>query len=87
MGARIVVRYEDGTVSEFNPNKPRLLLDLEKRFGVQVPERHEHVFWMAHHAVGGSEPFDDWVDRVEEVETQDDGEPAAEGGDEGKGQS
>lgn len=82
--SRIVVRYEDGTSVEFNPNKPRLLLDLEKRWSVQVPEKHQHVFWLAHHAVGGDEPFDEWVDRVEEVDTVDD-EPAE--GDEGKDRS
>lgn len=70
MAARITVTYEDGSVVEFNPNKPRLLLDLEKRWNVQVPERHEHVFWLAHRAVGGDEPYDEWVDRVEEVETR-----------------
>ena len=66
--AKIVVRYEDGTEKSFNPNKPRLLLDLEKKYGVQAPEKHEHLFWLAHRAVGGDTPFDEWVDSVEEVD-------------------
>ena len=80
--ARMVVRFEDGSVKEFNPNKPRLLLDMEKRFGVQTPERHEHIAWLAHHALAPDEPFDKWVDSVEEFESS-----VAEDDDEGKDQS
>lgn len=86
MAARITVTYEDGTTVDFNPNKPRLLLDLEKRWNVQVPERHEHVFWLAHRAVAGDEPYDEWVDRVEEVETKAVEKPEGDD-DEGKDQS
>lgn len=67
--AKVVVRFDDGTVKEFNPNRPRFLLDMEKRFGVQTPERHEHVVWLAHHALGKGVPFDDWVDTIEEMDS------------------
>jgi hypothetical protein len=79
-----VVHYEDGKTAEFNPNKPKLLLAIEKQFGVQSPEKHEHIFWLAHFAVGGDVPFDDWIDKVEEVDTVG-VEPDSD--DEGKGQS
>lgn len=68
--AKIVVRYEDGSEATFNPNKPKLLLALERKFDVQVPEKHEHLFWLSHLAVGGDKPFDEWVDTVEEVDAQ-----------------
>jgi hypothetical protein len=79
----MVVRFEDGEVKEFNPNKPRLLLDMEKRFGVQTPERHEHIAWLAHRALAKDEPFDSWVDSVEEFQTSFDEDDE----DEGKDQS
>lgn len=68
-GSRIVVHYDDGSTETFNPNRPRFLLDMEKRFGVQTPERHEHIAWLAHHALASDQKFDDWVDTVEEFES------------------
>jgi len=67
--ARIIVHFDDGTSATLNPNRPRLLMDMEKRWGVQEPETHTQIAWLAHHAVGGEEDFDSWVDRVEEFET------------------
>lgn len=73
---RIVVYYDDGTKAEFNPNRPRLLLDMEKKFGVQTPDTHAQVFWLAHHALGGDTPFEEWVDTVDDLEDIDDAETA-----------
>lgn len=72
--SKIIVRYEDGSEAEFNPNKPRLLLALEKRFNVQAPERHEHLFWLAHLALAKDEDFDEWVDSIDEVDAEGDDE-------------
>lgn len=72
--AKVVVTFEDGTTQTFNPNKPRLLLDMERKFGVQEPERHEHIAWLAYHALvelkGKDEPsFDDFIDSVEDFDS------------------
>lgn len=83
--ARIIVRFDDGHTEEFNPNRPRFLLDMEKRFGVQAPERHEHVAWLAHHALAADKPFEAWIDSVEELDSvavdDDDDEKSEEGKD------
>lgn len=76
---KIRVTYDDGSIDEFNPNRPRWLLDMEKKFGVQTPERHEHVAWLAHRALAYEKPFDDWIDTVAEI--------VAEGGDEVAGKA
>lgn len=87
--ARIDVEYEDGTVESFNPNKPRFLLAMERKFKIQVPETHEELYWLAWYALRGSrvngdgpaEKYDDWVNQVEYVdqwtppEGTDQGEP------------
>jgi hypothetical protein len=67
--AEVVVYYDDQREERFNPNRPRHLLDMEKRFGVQQPETHEQVFWLAHHVVAPDVPFDQWVDTVADVDT------------------
>lgn len=67
--ARCVVHFEDGTSETFNPNRPRLLLDFEKEFGMTAPETQAQAAWMAHHAVAREVPFEKWVDTVEEIET------------------
>lgn len=71
--AKIVVTYDDGRTEDFNPNRPRFLLDMENRWNVQSPERHEHIVWLAHHALvvskGGDMPLEDWVDTVEDIDT------------------
>ncbi len=83
--AKMIVTMDDGSVHEFNPNRPRLLLDMEKRWGVQTPERHEHVVWLAHHALKVDEPLDEWVDGVEDIVAMSAEEiAAAEAMDEGK---
>lgn len=69
--AKVVVTYDDDRVVEFNPNRPRWLLDMEQRWGVQSPETHEQVFWLAHHVCGDGMEFDDWVDSVADVDTVD----------------
>lgn len=87
--ARVDVTFDDEHVESFNPNRPRLLLDMENRFGVQQPERHEHIVWLAHHALvtlkGGGLPLDDWTNTVEDIDTIDlseqekgDGDPSGE---------
>lgn len=70
-GKRIVVVFDDGSKQEFNPNRPRFLLDMERKFGVQTPERHEHIAWLAHHALAKGKDFDEWIDTVEEFESVD----------------
>jgi hypothetical protein len=65
--SKATVWYDNGDSEEFNPNRPRLLLDMEDKFGVQTPDTHHQVFWLAHRAVGGGKDFDEWVDGVEEV--------------------
>jgi hypothetical protein len=69
--AKVVVTYDDDHVVEFNPNRPRWLLDMEQRFGVQSPETHEQVFWLAHHVCGDGVEFDDWVDMIADVDMVD----------------
>ena len=69
--AKVVVVYDDETVEEFNPNRPRYLLDMEKEWGVQSPETHEQVFWLAHHVLAKDVDFDKWVDTVADVDTVD----------------
>lgn len=67
--AKITVEYEDGSTESFNPNKPKFLLAMERKFGVSVPEKHEHIVWLAWHALG--EPGDSlnkWVDTVEYID-------------------
>lgn len=66
--ARVVVVYDDGQVAEFNPRRPRLLLDFEDKFHVQAPDTHAQLFWMAHHALAQDTPFDEWVDGVDDVD-------------------
>lgn len=77
--ARVVVRFDDGSTEEFNPNRPRYLLDMEKKFGVQSPERHEHIAWLAHHALAKDTPFDQWIDGVTEFDTVEDDDEESEG--------
>ena len=77
--SKAVVFYDDGSQQEFNPNRPRLLLDMENRYHVQTPETHQQVFWLAHHAVAPDEDFDLWVDRVAEVKMETDEESSGEG--------
>jgi hypothetical protein len=67
--ARIVVHYDDGRRAVFNPNRPRLLLNMEAKWGVQQPDKHEQIAWLAHHAVAPGEPYEDWVDTVDEFES------------------
>lgn len=66
--AKIVVEYDDGSVETFNPNRPRLLLDMEQKFGVQSPETHEHMTWLAHRALARDKKFDEWLDTVADLE-------------------
>lgn len=75
--AKVTVSYDDGTEVSFNPNRPRLLLDMEARWEVQSPERVEHVTWLAHHAVGGSVPYDEWIDTVASIDTDEVDSPPA----------
>ena len=86
--AKIVVTFDDGSTAEFNPNRPRLLLDMEKRYGVQSPERHEHVAWLAWHALveikGEKTPLDEWIDTVDEFDTVSLDDEAGDGDSEGK---
>lgn len=71
--AKVVVTFDDGTVEEFNPNRPKLLLDMERKFGVQEPERHEHIAWLAFHALvelkGKDDKFDAWIETVEDFDS------------------
>lgn len=73
--AKVVITYEDGTIEEFNPNRPRLLLDMERKFGVQEPETHAHVNWLAYHALvelkGKDDAlgFEDFVDSIDDMDT------------------
>jgi hypothetical protein len=67
---RAVVTFDDGKTVTFNPKRPRLLLDLEREFGVQAPETHEQMLWMAHRAVGDGKDFDAWVDTIEDVDLE-----------------
>lgn len=66
--AMLRVEYVDGETVDFNPNRPALLLAMERKYGVQSPDKHEHVFWLAHSAVANGERFAEWLDRVESVE-------------------
>jgi hypothetical protein len=79
--ARMIVTYDDGQVVDFNPNRPRYLLDMENRFGVQQPEKHEHMVWLAHHVVAPDEPLDEWIDRVADIDAEDLSAEASEGKD------
>lgn len=69
--AKVVVQYDNGDVEEFNPNRPRTLLDMEKRWGVQQPETHEQVIWLAHHVLQPDKDWDEWIDTVAELHTID----------------
>ena len=68
-GGKVIVYFEDGTEGSFNPNRPRLLLDLEDTFGVQAPETQAQFFWMAHRALAPEIPFDKWIDTIEDCES------------------
>jgi hypothetical protein len=80
---RVRVEYEDGHSETFNPNKPKYLLAMERKFKVQEPETHEELYWLAWHALGGDDlgPFDKWVDTVEYVIPED-----VDGGGDGAGE-
>ena len=73
--AKVTVTFDDGKTATFNPRRPRLLLDLEKKFKVQAPETHAQMMWMAHHALAPDQEFDDWVDTIDDIEVPEDDEP------------
>lgn len=84
--ATITVTYEDGREEKFNPNKPKFLLAMERKFGVQVPEKHEHISWLSWHALGRpKDTLEAWLEDVEFIE-EDAGTSAGEG-DESSGES
>lgn len=77
--AKVRVEFDDGSSTEFNPNKPKLLLAMEREFGIQVPEKHEHICWLAWHALGRPDgDLDTWLDRVEYVEEVSEGDAPGE---------
>lgn len=80
--ARIEVVYEDGSTDSFNPNKPAFLLAMERKFGVSVPEKHEHIAWLSWYALGQpADNLDKWLGTVEYIDEQpgDDFAPAGQG--------
>lgn len=77
---RVVVTYEDGKVAEFNPRKPRLLLNFEEKYGTveAVEESAASMIRLAHMALGGKTGFDTWVDKIDDIElVQDEETPKA----------
>lgn len=86
----LVVEYDDGRDNdEINPNRPKFLLAMERKFGVSQPEKHEHYLWLAWFALDKPEGnLDKWLENVESVEEvlpDEDGDGDGQG--EGDGQS
>lgn len=75
--ARLIVTYDDGTTAKVHPNRPALLLAMEREWGVSEPQKVEHVWWLAWHGLGRpTGDLDKWLETVASIE----------GAEEGKGQ-
>lgn len=66
---RLVIVYDDGRVERINPNRPKLLIAFEMEHGVQQPQTHAQIAWLAWHALGRpADSIDAWLDTVEEID-------------------
>lgn len=78
--ASVTVTYEDGHTESYHPNKPKFLLAMERKFGVQVPEKHEHMAWLSWHALGRpKDTLEAWLEDVEFIEEDDGSDSDGEG--------
>lgn len=67
----LVVTLDNGETKEVNPNRPLLLLQLERKFGVQRPESHEQMAWMAWQGLGNpGNSLEDWLEGVADIDTK-----------------
>lgn len=66
----IRVEFDDGKAETFNPNRPSLLIAFETEFGVQQPQTHAQLAWLAWHALGRASGvgFEEWVDAVASID-------------------
>jgi hypothetical protein len=78
----MVVRFDDGQIERINPNRPKLLLLLEREFKVQQPETHEQVSWIAWQGLGRpGDSLEAWLDGVDDIDIEkksDDGDESGE---------
>lgn len=63
------VTLDDGTEQTVNPNRPALILALERQHGVPEPKTAEHIWWLAWVGLGRPDgDLDAWLERVEAIE-------------------
>jgi hypothetical protein len=84
---KVTVAKSDGSVDQYRV-LPVTLVAFERQFGMGVARamsegRTEHLFWLAweaeHHSGKVVKPFDQWIEGVLDVDTED--EPLPLGGD------
>lgn len=65
------VEYTDGTAARLNPNRPALLIAFELEHGVQQPQTHAQIAWIAWHGLGRPDgDLTAWLARVEAIEPE-----------------
>ncbi len=67
----MTIVYEDGSVESLNPNRPALLVALEREHKVSSPQTIEQGMWLAWAGLGRPGEFDEWLGRVSEIDTRD----------------
>ena len=77
---KLTVMYESGATSTVDV-RPRSQIAFERQFDIAIAEafgdekglRFEHIYFLAWHASKASQPFDDWLELVENIDMEVDG--------------
>ena len=79
---RVKIKYSEPNVEPVVVTiKPASQITLERTHKAGFMEDHplEATYWMAWHTLKVSEPFDEWVETLDELELDEDGDAVGEG--------